>query len=127
MHIPSRLIGPFRLTEEGVNAEVAEDSPGAYALGFDTPGVFTVVRVDRADGLRTALLERAREGKYPSFKYLAVADAREAFDLECLLFHEFGGSRHLDNTDHPQRPDGSRWLCPDCTHYGIRDWAALAR
>lgn len=124
----SRLLGPFPLSADAIAKHVPEDAPGAYALGFETGAVFTVLFVGRADAsLRDSLLERVREGRRLSFKYMAVDSVHNAFDMECVLFHEFGGARHLENTAHPERPTSTRWLCPECAHYGIRDWAALAR
>lgn len=126
--VQSRLQGPYALTPESIAAHAPDAAFGAYALGFETGRVFTVLRVGRAEGsLRDALLAHVGETRRLSFKCMAVDNAHDAFDLECVLFHEFGGARHLENTAHPERPSDTRWLCPECTHYGIRNWAVLAR
>jgi len=126
--VRSRLSGPYTLTADGVANAIVEDGPGAYALGFVTSGVFTVLSVGRADtSLRTTLLQRVGNDRQLSFKCATVDSAHDAFDLECALFHEFGGARYLENKAHPERPSASRWLCPECSHFGLRDWAALAR
>lgn len=124
----SRLQGPFPLNAQSIAEHVPENAAGAYALGFENGRVFTVVFIGRSDAnLRTPLLQHAQQGRHLNFKFMAVDSVHDAFDLECVLFHEFGGARHLENTAHPTRPDDTRWLCPECVHYGIRDWGALAR
>lgn len=128
MSTRSRLIGSFPLTSESVARHAPEGVVGVYAMGFLTSSVFTVQAVGRSDSdLRGRLAELAQDGKYQSFKYLAANSVLDAFELECLLFHEFGGARHLDNASHPARPGEARWPCPHCTIYGIPDWGALAR
>jgi len=128
MSLAPPMTGSFPLTAAAVEQHVTADGPGAYALGFSWNNVFTVQNVGRADdALRAALLAQADAGRYAAFKFVATANAHDAFERECELFHQFGGLRHLDNTAHPARPQGAGWKCPHCTIYGIRDWSALAR
>jgi hypothetical protein len=105
------LLGPYRLTFEGINNAIRRKSAGVYALGANDPqGNFQVKHVGRSDDdLRAELCERI--GSAIMFKYRLFPSARDAFNKECELFHDFSppGSRI-----HPGRPKGTTWECPRC-------------
>ena len=84
------LKGPFELTDAGITREVLETSAGTYVLDRShDSGPFHISYVGRAD---TNLSERLREhlGKYAKrFKFEYYSSAKEAFDKECGLYHDF--------------------------------------
>jgi hypothetical protein len=112
--------GPFRLTDANVRA-VAKSFPGAYALSREPhPSAFVVNYVGRSDDdLMGRLLCHVGEGRYSHFKCGHAANAEEAFNWECRMYHDFPG---LDNSIHPDRPNGLAALlymtCPRCQKFG---------
>jgi hypothetical protein len=48
------------------------------------------------------------------FKWVEAPSQREGFEMQCRLYHDFGGSDALENEDHPDRAPGTRWTCPVC-------------
>jgi hypothetical protein len=109
------LRGPFALTTEEVNKEVANTSPGTYALdqGHDSGG-FHISYVGRSDtNVNERLLEHV--GKYKRFKFEYYGTPREAFDKECGLYHDFNPPAKIQ---HPTRPNGSGWKCLHCKIWG---------
>jgi len=107
----SGLKGSFPLTDEKIDDEVTETSPGAYALG-DTlaNGNFGIDYVGRSDkDVNDRLHDHV--GKYKRFKYDYFSSAKAAFEKECNLWHDFSPS---DNKVHPARPNGTNWKCPRC-------------
>lgn len=111
----SRLKGPYDLTEEGIDNNVTETSPGAYALGkVGDNNTFYISYVGRSD---TDINDRLHDwvGKYKQFKFDYFGSSKSAFEKECNLYHDFGGPEgKLDNKVHPQRPQNSDWQCPRC-------------
>lgn len=105
------LLGPYRLTFDGINSAVARQSAGVYALGsMDPHGNFRVKHVGRADSdIRATLCERI--GSDVLFKVGFFATARAAFEKECELFHDFSPP---GNRIHPGRAKGTNWECPRC-------------
>ena len=105
------LRGPFPLNYDVVNREVVA-SVGAFALGYTAgDGRFHANKVGRSDGdLRQSLTRSI--GYEREFKYLPLASAREAFELECHLFHSLAP---LKTRSHPNRPSNANWNCPTCT------------
>lgn len=109
----SLLRGPASLTREGIEQVLGKKRGGVYALGYlDPRGVFRIERVGRHEDLRQHLLNFI--GSSSSFKYLQSLTAKEAFEIECQLFHSF---RPRGNIMHPDRPTGSGWTCRYCLHY----------
>jgi hypothetical protein len=112
------LRGPFLLNEQTVNEEVGYGSPGAYALGNKRGKTFIVRRFGRSD---TDINARLKEyiGKYDSFKFEYLDSPEAAFTKECELYHAFRGPEgRLDNTNHPDRSQGTMWQCPKCNVFG---------
>jgi hypothetical protein len=109
--VSTGLFGSYPLTAESINRHVRGISPGAYALGYvNQKGIFNVVRVGRSDDdLNTRLHKYV--GDYKSFKYGFFNTAKEAFEKECRLYHDF---EPPDNKIHPDRPDGTNYCCPVC-------------
>ena len=54
----------------------------------------------------------AVDGRYTHFEFSYAASAAAAFERECRSYHDFGGSRGLDNDRHPVAPEGTSWECP---------------
>jgi hypothetical protein len=105
------LKGPFELTDAGITREVVETSAGTYVLDRShDSGPFHISYVGRAD---TNLSERLREhvGKYKRFKFEYYSSAKEAYEKECGLYHDFNPPSTIS---HPLRPLGSGWTCPRC-------------
>ena len=110
------LKGPHALTEKNIDAKV-DASIGAYALGTKNDrGGLTVSYVGRSD---TDLNRRLKDwvGDYNDFKYDHFTTKRAAFEKECRMFHDFGGTKSLVNDVHPARPSGTSYDCPvsSCT------------
>jgi len=111
----SGLCGPYTLTSENIDIIVTRISPGAYALGYtDNSGTFIIQYVGRSDNNVNNRL-KSWVGKYRQFKVSYFNSPKEAFEKECTLYHDFGGT---DNKEHPARPENSYWLCPICKIFG---------
>lgn len=106
------LIGPYRLTFDGISEVVVNTMPGVFALGHhDSQGRFCVSRVGRSDSdVRKALCNFI--GSDSLFKFDVMSTSRDAFEKECSLFHDFNPRGNLV---HPARPDGETWTCPHCS------------
>jgi hypothetical protein len=111
----------YTLDLPGINEGVTRISPGAYAIGkiyhadADT-SLFTVRRVGRSDDdVKAALVEQSQQYHGFPFPYRYLfrfcGTAREAFALECGLYHDYAPR---DNLDHPRPPPRSGWTCPRC-------------
>lgn len=108
------LKGPFLLTSEKIDEEVTEISPGTYVLGhLNDEDVFIVKYVGRSD---EDLNDRLHDwiDEYKRFKFGYFNSEKEAFEKECIIYHDFGESESLDNEIHPDRPDNTDWECPSC-------------
>jgi hypothetical protein len=104
------LYGPYPL-HPGPIRDLLILSPGAYVLGDSDAGGFHPRCVGRSD---SDIAARLREfvGFYSEFKFAYCDSAREAFERECRLYHEFAAS--LDSGLHPSRRAHSDWRCPHC-------------
>jgi len=114
MALQTGLFGPHPLTSQGIDAAVKGAGVGTYVLGRQEPNNFIVNYVGRSD---TDLNDRLKDwegSKYTHFKFGFFETAKAAFEKECTVFHDFGGSAKLDNDIHPDRPNGSGWRCPRC-------------
>jgi hypothetical protein len=98
------------LTDERINEKITQKSAGVYALDATRAGGFTYSYVGRSD---KDVNDRLHDwvSTYKFFKYAYCSSAKAAFEAECELYHDH---RPPDNTNHPQRPDGSGWKCPRC-------------
>jgi hypothetical protein len=106
------LRGPYALVYDVVDAEVADNHPGTYVLGYiDFQGRFCVNFVGSSPtDLRAKLKERI--GTAQCFKFRHFVSDRAAFEKECELFHQFLPS---GNFLHPDRPPNTTWRCPRCS------------
>ena len=105
--------GSYELTEDKIDEVVTRISVGNYALGHKDGDTFKVKYVGRSDN---DLNDRLKDwiGDYRRFKYSYASSPKAAFEKECQNYHDFGGKKKLDNSLHPDRPDGSKWECPVC-------------
>ena len=107
----SGLIGPYRLTFEGIDSAVTRRSAGVYALGHAAAdGRFFVKHVGRSD-LDVKARLREHIGSANLFKYEYYPSSQAAFEKECELFHDLTPP---SNRIHPGRPKGTTWACPRC-------------
>jgi hypothetical protein len=106
------LFGPHPLTEKNIEAVVLGVGPGAYALGRDGGNIFYVSYVGRSDNDLNARLKQWVASGYTHFQYAFYPTSKAAFEKECHLFHDFGGTAKLDNVVHPARPNGTTHPCP---------------
>ena len=108
------LLGPYRLSFDGINGAVARRSAGVFVLGRTDPnGNFQVKHVGRSDA---DVRGRLREciGSDALFKFSFYGSAQAAFEKECELFHDFSPP---GNRIHPARTKGAKWECPRCRIY----------
>jgi len=103
------LLGPFELTNAVIDIKVKKEI-GAYALGYVNNNTFHVSYVGRDDDdLNRRLKEHV--GSYQHFKFRHYNTAKEAYEKECYLYHDF---TPRDNDIHPAKPDGTNYKCPVC-------------
>lgn len=119
--IASRLIlnqlhGPFEYSKEIIDKEIPKNVKGNYILcNIESEDECDVRYVGRSDNdLRTRIGHEI--GKYSHFFYSIAESEKEAYHQECLMWHLYDGEEgELDNSIHPDRPDGDRtddcWLC----------------
>jgi hypothetical protein len=107
----SRLLGPFKLNFDAIDAAITRQSAGVYALGYTSPdGKFCINHVGRAD---TDVKNKLRDciGSATLFKFGYLPSRKAAFERECELFHDLSPP---GNRVHPGRPQGTNWVCPRC-------------
>jgi len=121
------LKGPYTLDNETINRVITRTSPGTYVLccayishtfticNLDLDIVYYVGRSD--NDVKGELKDHV--GKYPRFKFDYFDSPKVAFEKECNIWHDFGGSEgKMDNKAHPARPEGTDWKCPKCDIFG---------
>ena len=110
------MFGPFSYDQPTIDNVVPTGIIGNYALGHIEDDSFIVEYVGRSD---TDLRDRLPHslGKYTHFKFSSASSAIEAYQKECINWHEFGGEKgYLANKIHPDKPDGVKLaFCPICT------------
>jgi hypothetical protein len=109
MAAPS-LSGPFSLTRNGIDKAVTQTFAGVYALGYTSGDTYYIQRVGRSDDHVNRRLHDY-EGQYNQFKATYCSGSFAAFNAECELWHDFGGT---NNPLHPARPANKDWKCPRC-------------
>ena len=77
---------------------------------------FTIHYVGRSDTDLNRRLKEHIDDPYDHFMFSYAADAVEAYEKECVNYHDFTDSgNQLDNENHPDKPDGRSDLrCPRC-------------
>lgn len=104
--------GPYLLNEEEINKHIEKGRIGNYAYGHkDEQNTFIVKYVGRSDSCLNTRIRHGM-GQYEYFKFSYAESAKEAFEKECINYHEFGGKEKLDNEIHPARPEGLDDDCP---------------
>jgi hypothetical protein len=101
--------GPFPLDEAAVAAHVPAATAGVFVAGYETrhAGVMVVRCSGRADDLAEAL-RGLIGGPYTDFKFEPVSDPARAFEMHCLIHHEY----EPPGEGHPRPPAGSGCRCP---------------
>jgi hypothetical protein len=124
---PLNMHGPHDFNSKMIDQVVTNKSPGNYILGYvNSQNAFIVQYVGRSDlDVKNELKARLSSLNYKKFKFYYADSPKAAFDMDCRLFHEFGGSGSLQNERHPDRPDGMYWNCPVCKIYDSPLLAAL--
>lgn len=114
-----KMSGPFGLLAQTIDKNVRDQSIGNYALGYMKGDKFIVKYVGRSDtNLNSRLHSWVGKG-YKLFKYSYASSVKQAFEKECVNYHDFGGNQKLDNDIHPDRPSKKDWECPECTIFDI--------
>jgi hypothetical protein len=108
----SGLHGPHSLTAAGVSNNVKGIGPGAYALGnVNGQNQFVISYVGRSDDDLAGRLQQHVALPYLYFKYGFYSSAKDAYEKECGLYHDFAPA---DNKVHPAKPKNSLLACPRC-------------
>ena len=110
----------YQLTSDEINRRIGEEKIGNYALGYvkqDERKSFIVCYVGRSDtDLKRRIKNHIGENpKYQYFKFSYATSAKDAYYKECNNWHDFGGPEGLlNNSIHPDKPEGANWKCPQC-------------
>ncbi len=112
--------GPYVLVPDKIDEQITAKTPGNFALGYIVDTDFIVIYIGRADeDLNTVLKDFVFwRSDCLFFKYAVAKTAKEAFEKECINFHDFGETVNLKNIHHPEPPPQSRWKCPGCIKFG---------
>lgn len=105
----------FQLDSEIIDKRVEEERIGTYILGVYKRGEPEVQYIGRSDTDLNARLKQhfwAEDESYRWFVFRHLDTESQAFEEECFLYHDFGGSKKLDNDIHPRIPDGKSYSCP---------------
>ena len=108
------MMGAYDFTSSEIDRAVTKTSPGNYALGWEDEKTFYVRYVGRSDTDVNAELKSRLTLRHSKFKFSYATSAKAAFEKECRNYHDFGGSKDLDNKVHPDRPTSANWACPVC-------------
>ena len=110
--------GPYDFNVSSIDSKITKKGPGNYALGYSKEKTFFVKCVGRSDTDIKRMLEVLTDNKsYKQFKFCYAMTAKQAFELECYNYHDFGEGDKLDNPQHPKKPQRSNWKCPVCYKY----------
>jgi hypothetical protein len=107
--------GPYDLNPTKIDEVVKARVPGVFATGYTKEtGAFVVRYIGRSDSDVRSELRAQESDQTARFKWVESASAHSAYEAQCRLYHDFGGSDALENEDHPNRPAGTSWRCPVC-------------
>jgi hypothetical protein len=111
--------GPFLFDSVTIDEKVEPNKIGNFVLGYakESTGGFVPKYAGRSDSdLRKELRSKlqASTKSRQLFKFDYAQTVKEAFETECLNYHDF--TKQLDNDKHPLRPEGRDYQCPvqDC-------------
>jgi len=111
--------GPFLFDSVTVEEKIESNKIGNFVLGYakESTGGFVPKYAGRSDtDLKKELRARlqAASKSRQLFKFDYAQSVREAFEKECVHYHDF--RKQLDNDTHPRRPEGTDFPCPvqDC-------------
>lgn len=110
--------GPFLFDSVTVDGKVEPNKIGNFVLGYakTSTGGFIPKYAGRSDSdLKNELCTKLQAVKSRQlFKFDYAQTVREAFEKQCLHYHDF--KKQLDNDMHPRRPEGTNYPCPvqDC-------------
>lgn len=97
--------GPYTFDQSTIDKKVTKKSAGNYALGYMEDNTFRVCYVGRSDSdLHGRLSSQLTEHPNKMFKFSYAGSALEAYKKECENYHDFGGSKFLENDIHPDKP-----------------------
>jgi hypothetical protein len=110
--------GPYLLVPDKIDEVISSQQSGAFALGYIADINFVVVYIGRSDKNLNAELKDwvYRKSDCIFFKYYFSKTAQEAFEKQCVCFHDFGAI-NLKSMQHPQRTVNTDWKCPKCDVY----------
>jgi len=111
-----RMEGPYNLNITTIDEKVTKTSPGNYAIGRrNENGTFLFRCIGRASrDLNSKLKSWVSKTNKPLFKFRYSKSAREAFTMECAIYHDFVKDEKIE---HPKRPGSTDWRCPRCDFY----------
>ncbi|MBD2211535.1 hypothetical protein H6G27_16925 [Nostoc linckia FACHB-104] len=99
---------------EVIRTDVEPCRPGVYVLGNECSG-FMAHYIGRSDKcLQTRLLNHNYLYQFSYFIFRYASNPREAFYLECQLWHYYADLKHMYNKIHPASPADSAEKCPYC-------------
>lgn len=89
-------------------SEVPKAIIGVFQLSRDGQSIHYVGRSD--ENLHDELVKFLDKG-YRFFQWQKLPWSRETYEMHCRLFHHGGGTKKLDNDEHPLPPSGNAWPC----------------
>jgi len=105
------LTEPLELAARVIDAVIRGKTAGAYVIGSrKADHVMLVPYVGRADEDLGARL-KIHIGNYEAFSYVLADSPKQAYELQCEIYHELKPSK---NGGHPHKPDGIDCACPVC-------------
>lgn len=90
------------------NIESVPESLGVFLLARGEGNISYVGRADQ--NLRTSMKSFLNAG-YTHFQWVKVPWEKEAYEMQCRLYHHEGGRKKLDNKDHPISADPRHAMC----------------
>lgn len=84
------------------------ESPGVFLLARGAENTRYVGRSNR--DLATTLRGFLDKG-YSHFRWVKVPWEKEAYEMQCRLYHHEGGKKRLDNKEHPVSQDPRHSQC----------------
>lgn len=109
--------GPYSLTMSEVEGKVDPNAIGYYVLGYmNKDGLFRSLYVGRSgkERLQKRLKGWVGDNRYKQFLFDYADSEKQAYDYECIVYHELGEKEKLDNERHPRCPDDTNLRCPVC-------------